>query len=227
MYFCTRFTSTTVQTLTPFARQPAPSPDDLDYVEKMQEKQEKALRNVNGWPDAPPVSEYRVSHIYRPPTPEEEEEEGGEEEEERDAAAQREREQGEELERARAREAPGGGIAAAAASAAAAAAAAAQQEGRADVGGLTKRVAVPREAWVDVGGGGGEGAGEWSVACGPDDEVLIILDGARFLPDNVGVTSATISLRKSDGTPVSVATAAAGATGSPGFLALRVQKYKC
>ena len=217
MYVCTCCTSTTVQTLTPFARQPAPSPDDLDYLEKMQEKQEKALRNVNGWSDAPPVSEYRVSHIYRPPTPEEEEEDG-EEEEERDAAAQREKEQGEELERGRASES--------ARVAGVLGAGNATQEGSADVGGMTKRMAVPREAWVDVGGGGEEGAGKWSVACGPDDEVLIILDGARFLPDNVGVTSATISLRKSDGTPVTVATAATGATGSPIFLALLVQKYK-
>ena len=54
-----------------------------------------------------------------------------------------------------------------------------------------------------VGGdGGGSTARVGGVECGPDDELLIILDAARFLPDNVSVSLARLSLLHLDGSPV-------------------------
>ena len=45
---------------------PAPSPDDLDYEQKMAEL---ALKPADVWPQPPPTVEYKASHVLRVSTP--------------------------------------------------------------------------------------------------------------------------------------------------------------
>jgi hypothetical protein len=81
--------------------------------------------------------------------------------------------------------------------------------------------ALPKDAWTEgvvevVGGGGGGRTGVGGVECGPDDELLIVLDAARFLPDNVSVSLARLSLLHLDGSPVKLtSTSARDAFGVP------------
>ena len=89
--------------------------------------------------------------------------------------------------------------------------------GAAVVAGDASMAGVPKEAWRQ--GGADDGADEdgGSFAdVGPNDELLIILDAARFLPDNVSVSSATLSMLRPDGSQVIIpSTSAKDAFGIP------------
>ena len=206
---------------------PAPVPEDLDYEQKMAEA---AMKTGSIWPDAPPLSDYKEAGIFRvstpefirrpytPPLPSSCDQTAN------DATpghfpripvvlppggvANKSQVTGE------------GGVGG-------------QLERRRDAVHAGGGLALAKEAWtemvietgVDAGIGVDGGPGieahlthryvvgnkglNTGVACGPDEKLLIILDGARFLPDNVSLAYATLAMVRPDGSSVDIATTSA------------------
>ena len=185
---------------------PAPSPDDLDYEQKMAEL---ALKPADVWPQPPPTVEYKASHVlrvstprfirrpYTPPEPVDVD----------TSLPEHEVQEGPlpaESGGANVRPVAGGALPA-------------QKPEKKEVknaggGRHASATTLPKEAWtesvaeVEAGDSTARGG---RVECGPDDELLIILDAARFLPDNVSVSCARLALLNVDGSPVRLTSSSA------------------
>jgi hypothetical protein len=195
---------------------PAPSPDDVDYELKMTEAA-RLGRVGYEWPD-PHLPDYRTAHIFsvstpswirRPYTPPGDTSRSRREETEAETSAKKALagKGGADAAHGRAaRTEAARGAEAGRAMPPKVAAGHAQGQGSARGKGPSL-VGVPAEAWAEGGKKGDEEQGH--VECEPDDELLIILDGARFLPDNVSLCCAKVSMVKHDGSEVQIATTSA------------------
>ena len=186
---------------------PQPSPDDLDYDRKMAEL---ASASRDDWPQVP-LSDYQAAYVFRLPTP---------------AFVRRPYTPSESVaEHAGEDEVAGAADSAGQAAASLAKAAKGTQrdaavkfhKGVEEAAGDASMAAVPKEAWThQVAQAEESGGGSGYAQVGPGDELLIILDGARFLPDNVSLSCATMCLVKPDGAHVTIAsTSAMDAFGVP------------
>jgi len=206
---------------------PAPVPEDLDYEQKMAEA---AMKADNIWPDAPPLSDYKEAGIFRvstpefirrpytPPLPSSHDQTAN------DATPGHSPRIPVVL--------PPGGVANKS-QVTAEGGVGGQLERRKDAVHVGGGLALAKEAWTEmvseigVGAGTGVDGGPGidarlthrsvmgdkglnkGVSCGPDEELLIILDGARFLPDNVSLAYATLAMVRPDGSSVNIATTSA------------------